>query len=197
MDAEPRRQTKSELRKKLLTRRSELMASGSAKEKELALNELLFNWLETLSVKSVGFYSAFRSEVDISEALKRWLQQEPSRQAFLPVTQKREKPMEFLPWSEATPLKKSSFGVLQPEEGKAALPELLLVPSIALTSEGFRLGYGAGFYDRFLAAHRTQTKTAGICFSDFASVSFKADPTDIPMDFCVTEKGVRPITSER
>lgn len=69
-----------------------------------------------------------------------------------------------------TDWKRSAFGILEPDpdkvpEWQGAAPSLVLVPGLAFTPDGQRLGHGAGYYDRFLAGLADNTTTAGVCFS--------------------------------
>lgn len=66
---------------------------------------------------------------------------------------------------------------------------VVIVPMIAFDSAGHRLGYGAGYYDRFLSRN-PHMKKIGVAFSCQEVDSIPADKNDICMDFVVTEKGI-------
>jgi 5-formyltetrahydrofolate cyclo-ligase len=66
---------------------------------------------------------------------------------------------------------------------------LVVVPLIAFDSRGFRLGYGAGYYDRFLSRH-PDMKKIGVAFACQEVETVPADENDVPMDIIVTENGV-------
>jgi len=73
---------------------------------------------------------------------------------------------------------------LEPEE-----VDLILVPAVACDRRGFRLGYGGGFYDRFLAAARSYAiPTIGICFELALVEELPIEPWDIPLNYICTEK---------
>jgi 5-formyltetrahydrofolate cyclo-ligase len=90
-------------------------------------------------------------------------------------------------------LRPSTFSV--PEPIGCEIPvrpstiDLVVVPMIAFDRRGFRLGYGAGYYDRFLSAHPRMTKI-GVAFSCLEVEAVPADENDVPMDIIVTEEGV-------
>ncbi|MBV9785645.1 MAG: 5-formyltetrahydrofolate cyclo-ligase [Acidisphaera sp.] len=69
----------------------------------------------------------------------------------LPVTPPRGRPLEFRRWVPGAALASGRFGTLHPE-GETVQPDWLLVPLLAFDRAGRRLGYGAGYYDRTLAA---------------------------------------------
>ena len=78
----------------------------------------------------------------------------------------------------------SPFGIIEPDPAlsppvPATSIALVLVPGLAFTIEGDRLGHGAGFYDRFLATIPAGTSTAGICFSCQILENLPAEPHDI------------------
>lgn len=66
---------------------------------------------------------------------------------------------------------------------------LALVPALACDHQGFRLGYGGGYYDRFLASY--PLPTLGICFSEFVFPELPRDPWDQPLAGIATELGIR------
>lgn len=84
-------------------------------------------------------------------------------------------------------LRPGPFGIGEPISSPIQLrPDVMLVPGLAFSSEGFRLGRGAGFYDRFLGATSVDLIKVGICF-DFQMVpELPVEPHDVPMDLLIT-----------
>ncbi len=70
-------------------------------------------------------------------------------------------------------------------------PDVALVPGLAFTHTGHRLGFGAGHYDRYLADH-PDTLTVGLCYDWQLIDTFPAEPHDHPMDWLVTDQRVIP-----
>ena len=97
--------------------------------------------------------------------------------------------MEAVPWSQDTAMKKSSFGIPEPE-GPAwpGTPDLVIVPCVSAAPDGTRLGHGAGYYDRWLS--RYSGALVCLCFDRLLSPSLPADETDIPIPCVVTESRV-------
>jgi 5-formyltetrahydrofolate cyclo-ligase len=90
------------------------------------------------------------------------------------------------PLTSLTDWKRSAFGILEPDpdkvpEWQGAAPSLVLVPGLAFTQDGQRLGHGAGYYDRFLAGLTDNTTTAGVCFSCQLADSLPVEDHDIPV----------------
>lgn len=92
-------------------------------------------------------------------------------------------------------LRKGAYGISEPEERcECEYPEgtVALIPALAFTKEGYRVGRGAGYYDRFLSVHRNICKI-GIIPSERIVEIEDIQPHDIPMDAIITEKGFSPV----
>jgi 5-formyltetrahydrofolate cyclo-ligase len=80
---------------------------------------------------------------------------------------------------------------LHPEQESSELPEkydVIVVPLLGFNSQGHRIGYGSGFYDRFLASQQ-QAITIGLCYQN-GRCEFVAEPHDIPLHYIITEQGI-------
>jgi 5-formyltetrahydrofolate cyclo-ligase len=107
-----------------------------------------------------GFWP-IKDEIDI-RPLMAHLHAEGCRLA-LPVVRGRGQRLSFRAWQPGDPLESGVFGTLQPAAGCETLePDVLLVPLLACDAEGWRLGYGGGYYDRTLEALRQQRKVTAI-----------------------------------
>ena len=112
-----------------------------------------------------------------------------------------ERAMEFIPIHSGTVFNKGSFGITEPvgDEVSARIPlsheDLVLVPSVAIGEKGFRLGYGGGFYDRFLPQHKGLV--IAVIFQQFVlEDSLPVEPHDYPLDGYISELGLT-LFSER
>lgn len=107
-----------------------------------------------------GFWP-IKDEIDI-RPLVAWLHEEGFRLA-LPVVHGRGQRLSFRAWQPGDPLESGVFGTLQPLAGCETLePDVLLMPLLACDSEGWRLGYGGGYYDRTLEDLRRRRKVTAI-----------------------------------
>lgn len=99
--------------------------------------------------------------------------------------------MNFHLWAHGDPLVKSSFGVYEPlPEAIKVSPQLgdvVIVPALAIDLQGRRLGFGGGYYDRWLAHHRPAiSQIIGVVFPPcFSSTLIACEPHDIAVDLCV------------
>jgi 5-formyltetrahydrofolate cyclo-ligase len=69
-------------------------------------------------------------------------------------------------------------------------PDAVIVPGLAFTAAGDRLGQGGGWYDRFLAAVRADCVSVGVCFAEQLVESLPVEPHDVTIDHVVTDTGV-------
>jgi 5-formyltetrahydrofolate cyclo-ligase len=97
----------------------------------------------------------------------------------------------FLPWDGAPEsLYPKAFGILEPDSGKPLKPDVLIVPLLGFDSNGHRLGYGKGFYDR-AAQTLPHAQRIGLAHSVQEVPRLPTDPWDVPMHAVATEKGLR------
>jgi len=106
----------------------------------------------------------------------------------LPVTPRRGNPLTFRTWQPGDVLEPERFGTFRPV-GQGAVPDFLLVPLLAFDRRGYRLGYGAGFYDRTLAG-LPRRFALGVAYAVQEVENVPAGPHDVRLDAVATEHGV-------
>jgi 5-formyltetrahydrofolate cyclo-ligase len=112
-------------------------------------------------------------------------------QLALPVVQGRGKPLLFRAWRPGDPLEAGVFGTLQPPARRETVePDALLVPLLACDEEGWRLGYGGGFYDRTLAGLRARRRVTavGVGFDAQLVPEVPHGPDDQRLDWLLTDR---------
>ena len=109
---------------------------------------------------------------------------------LLPVI-KNKNEMSFVEWRYHDPLKVNKFGMLDPcLQVKSLIPDVMLVPLLAFDSLKNRLGYGKGFYDKFLR-NKKKIATIGIAFSFQKYDKLPVTNLDTKLDYILTEKGLQ------
>lgn len=94
------------------------------------------------------------------------------------------------------PLEKGQWGLMEPTLAQHFLPpvQLLLVPGLAFDDDGFRMGYGRGFYDALLAKLPEEVLTVGVGFELQMHLPVPLDPQDWPVQALLSERGLRVLT---
>lgn len=179
--------TKQEIRKALLARRMALSISQREKAQDL----LLIN-LQRLSLPFLQLVHAYqplqeRHEPD-PNPLVRWLQiANPVLQLAVPrILEQNE--LAHVIVTEETIWERNTWGIEEPLEGEIANTEdidLIFVPLLGFDLNGNRIGYGKGFYDRFLKETRPDALKIGLSFLGPIN-DIPADPWDIALDFVIT-----------
>ena len=138
----------------------------------------------------VALYSPSNFELNVLKILdhRNFLNQE----ILLPVTDKNNL-MNFFSWKKNEVLYVGKFGILEPIKSKPKIPDLILVPILAFDRKKYRLGYGKGFYDRYLNRYLKKFKnifTVGIAFSFQRHDNLPVNQKDVKLDYIITEKGI-------
>lgn len=162
------------------------------------ININVYNWLQFVKAENLGFYMALRLEIDIGNGVKRWLENSQNHTAYLPICE--GKSMRFAQWTPKTSMKLGLFGIREPICDKFGTPDVYLVPCVGMNTDGYRIGHGGGYYDRYFKKLRDlgiKFTTAGICEDFFITDAFKPEAHDIPLDYAITNIGIRDFSSNR
>lgn len=126
----------------------------------------------------------------LQEALRAWL---PQVQWCYPVTHVPERRMEAMlvpdDDDESTEWVTSPFGIQEPANGQWVAPDklqLVLVPLLCFDEKGYRVGYGKGFYDRFLKRCHPQVISMGFSWFEPVAAIADIDANDVPLKYCIT-----------
>lgn len=146
-----------------------------AQEKAFQTNEITEKFLASRafqSADSIGLYMNTKIEFDLSTIFQ--AAKDAGKQILIPKTYPKRQ-LAFLPYEESK-LKRTNFGLFEPISGLKIQPDLIVVPGLAWNSEGFRVGYGAGYYDRYLANFGGET--ASLVY-DFQRQDFEPEDFDL------------------
>lgn len=112
----------------------------------------------------------------------------------LPVVIARQQPLVFRRWQPGDAVVAAGFGTsVPPPDAPRVTPTLLIVPLLAFDAEGYRLGYGGGFYDRTLAELRAAGAplAVGVAYAEQEVPRVPRTPSDQPLDWAVTDAAAR------
>jgi 5-formyltetrahydrofolate cyclo-ligase len=177
---------KSQIRNKIIKIRKKKF------DKNLQINLrkfISFLKIDKLNLKNIGGYYPSNYEIDDLAILD--LLEKNFFKVSLPVI-KKDNQMNFYSWSRNDPLKINKFGIPEPLSSKIFYPDILLVPLVAYDSSLKRLGYGGGYYDRYIEKIEKIKKVTkiGLAFSFQKISSIPIDQYDKRLDFIVTEKEI-------
>lgn len=183
--------TKETLRKEYLRRRLAI-PEPTRQQKSESMWPHLDQFLSVRGYRQVFVFQSIKGEA----ALAPWYSRlNPALQVGLPVVQKEKNAIAFFHWQSSTRFVPGPFGIPEPDPKSATLLHanahtLILVPALAVAPSGYRLGYGGGYYDRFIASHPFATYIA-VVYSELADADIPIDTHDRPVDFVLTENGIR------
>jgi len=112
----------------------------------------------------------------------------------LPLVETRAAPLTFRRWTPETRMVRGDWNIpVPPSDATVVTPDIALAPLVGWTAEGYRLGYGGGYFDRTLAVLKPKPFVVGIGFQEARLKTIYPQPHDIPLDLIVTENGVQAI----
>jgi len=139
---------------------------------------------------AVSGYWPGRSELDLRPLMGRL--EEAGHPIGLPVVMGRGRPLLFRRWRPGDRLEPRAFGLMEPPATAPEMaPRVLLVPLLAFDREGYRIGYGGGYYDLTLASLRARGEilAIGVGYAAQGVASLPHGAHDERLDWMVTEEG--------
>lgn len=140
--------------------------------------------------RTVLFYASYRGEVATQPLVEAALA--AGKRTALPRVDRPRRTMEAYPISSWDDLQPGAYGILEPPASSPVIPpaeiDLIVVPGVAFDETGARVGYGAGYYDRYLA--RTGGCRAALAYELQVVASVPAGSYDALMDYIITERRV-------
>jgi len=133
----------------------------------------------------VGFCWPFKGEYDGRSLIVK-LRARGAR-AALPAVIAKKHPLEYREWWPGVPMKPGALDIPAPEGTPILIPDAVFMPPLGFSEEGARLGYGAGYFDRTLAALSPQPLKIGVAYELQRIPTIYPQPHDVLMDFVVTE----------
>ncbi len=162
-------------------------ARGDAAERAAAH---LLDYVESIgNPANIAAYMPIRTEIDPLPAMHALHKR--GHRICVPVIIRAGLPLSFREWTPETVMYDGPFGAAIPREGDWITPDLLMVPLVAFDDQGYRLGYGGGFYDRSLELLRAKRP---IHAAGYAYVGQQGrvpvEDTDQRLDAIITENGI-------
>lgn len=183
--------SKNELRQHHINLRN-LMSQSDIhnKSSEIIKKITVQKWFADVDI--IFSYKAFNSEVTLEELT------DSGKIIALPQVVNATT-MVFRIVSQGTQFKKSGYGILEPVDGPIVEPteqSVILVPASCFDMKGNRIGYGGGYYDRYLGSNTFRGKRVGICYNHQITQSIPVEAHDVVVDAIITESQVIDINSK-
>ncbi len=185
--------TKRELRKVYKEKRNSLQDTTMEKMQDLLL--IQFQKLDLPFLTAIHSYlTMINSKEPDPHNIIRWLSfRNPGMICAAPVTDFITNEMKHVVYDEKTEVVVNSFGIPEPAEGEelsADEIDLVITPLLAFDEKGYRVGYGRGFYDRFLAQCREDVLCIGLSYFTAEKRIEDTDTFDKRMNYCITPERI-------
>lgn len=117
----------------------------------------------------------------------------PNLQMAYPVVDLATGSMQAILINEETVYHTSAYGITEPKEGAIVSPidiDIIFVPQLIYDEQGFRVGFGKGYYDKFLAQCREDAVTIGFNYFEPINKIEDVNEFDIPLNYCITPQTI-------
>ena len=178
----------------LIARRAALPAA-QRREWSAAISACVESCFPLLAEMTIGFCWPYQGEFDARFAIRYF--RERGATAALPAVMGKASPLQFRKWWPGAPMTPGAYDIPMPDGTEPVVPDAAIVPMNGFDEQGYRLGYGSGYFDRTLAATQPRLLALGVSFEFARLPTIYPQPHDIPMDFVVTEAGVHAMSNAR
>jgi 5-formyltetrahydrofolate cyclo-ligase len=190
---------KEDLREKYFDIRQNL-SDQFLEEKSKIITDKLDKYVQEKQFNNIMIFVSFRNEINTHPLIKKWLK-EKDKNIFVPYIDNNLDKMKISKIEDFhQDLSPGVFDILEPvkelqKDDSANYLDLIVVPGLIFSKQGYRIGYGGGYYDMFLNDTEPEVKKIGIVFSRFIVNELPVDDHDIPVDLIITEEDI--IKAER
>lgn len=184
---------KQTLKQEIFQKRKSL-SKEELKEKSLKIEENLYSLDEFKKAKNIMFYVSFGSEVGTRGIIKELLAKK-EKTVIVPYVLENYPILQLSELKNFDWLEVKTFGILEPKElyireFNYEKLDLVIIPGIVFDKKGHRIGYGHGYYDKFLKILKKDVKKIGLAFELQIVDEIPEEEHDVPVDCVVTEKRV-------
>lgn len=187
--------TKSELRKLYLEKRRDLSPAEHA-DLSSKIVDRFFSSFDFLSAKTIHCFISLnhKGEVETSDIFERLWRDFPHIKTLAPRVDDATGEIAALLFFPETKLVENKWKIPEPKEGEQIDPseiDIVIVPLLCFDTRGYRVGYGKGFYDKFLAKCRPDCLKIGLSFFPAVERIDDIHGGDVPLDYCITPETLR------
>ncbi len=144
--------------------------------------------------KDIFAFVSFKNEVMTHDFIKTAIT--AGKNIYVPIIDEEKKIMEITKLNDFSELAPGFFGVLEPSPeyiriSDPSVLDMVITPGVVFDENGYRIGYGGGYYDKFFSTLDTSVLKVGICFEEQVVKSFPHDEYDIPINMIISDKSTR------
>lgn len=187
MDLSGLRAWRKETRERLIAERMAI-PSATLEEWRVRMDGYLERSFPGLASSRVALCWPIKNEYDARHLARRL--RERGAVTALPVVVAPRTPLAFREWHPGVRLAQGALDIPYPVDSAEVRPQVVLLPMNGWDSKGYRLGYGAGFFDRTLASLEEKPAVIGVSYEQARLETIHPQSWDIPVDYLVTERGV-------
>lgn len=183
---------KEQIRKEIILKR-DLLNPGEVNDKSQKVFEYLVEMKIFKESSNIFTYLSFKNEVKTDKIINHSLK--CSKNVYIPLCNTAIKELVVCKMDSWRDLEPSKFGILEPKIenikiGNREDIDLTIVPGVVFDRKGNRIGYGAGYYDKFFSSLKNDICKIGICYSFQIIDTIVPSSYDVPVDYLVTEKEI-------
>lgn len=181
---------KKSLRKEMLRKRAQLSRDEINKYSKIISNSL-YETEYYKNAKTIMAFISFGSEINTRYIVEHSIKL--GKSIVIPITVPETRQLKVSKMLDYCELELGDYNILTPKDEflrfvDPSTIDLVLVPGLIFAKNGYRVGYGGGYYDRFLSNLNPNVTKIGIGFELQIQESVPTDQYDIPVDFILTEK---------
>ncbi len=181
------KEDKRKLRNEILSIRDALVKSEKESMDNNIFNKLVNSELYK-NAKSIFIYINFSNEINTINIIEKALND--GKEVFIPKIYKGDKSMKAIKLNSFNELKKNSMGILEPYDDSNFIEktniDLIIVPGVVFDNKGNRIGYGGGYYDRYLEDIKYKNNKVALAYDLQIVESIDAEAHDVKIDYIVT-----------
>ncbi|MAE42636.1 5-formyltetrahydrofolate cyclo-ligase [Candidatus Woesearchaeota archaeon] len=184
---------KQTLKHEVFTKRKHLNKEEIKKKSELVKNNL-YSLSDFKKAKNILFYVSFNNEVDTQGTIKELLKNK-EKNIIVPYVEKNNPILQLSELHDLNELEPKTFDIMEPKgscirEFNPEKIDMALVPGMVFDLKGHRIGYGYGYYDRFLKTVKNNLIKIGLAY-DFQIINkIPEEEHDVPMDIIITDERI-------
>lgn len=182
---------KKEIRKDIISKRNSVDRE-IRQDWDKEILKSLINSKFYKSAKSIFTFISYGSEVDTIKIIEQALKE--GKVVYVPKTYKDTKEMKAVKITNLTNMVKDKMGILEPvevsEDSIGEHFDLIIMPGVAFDSFGNRIGYGGGYYDKYLSNYKEETLKVALAYDVQMLNKIEIEDHDIKVNYIITEKNI-------